>query len=48
MEITSNVGEAIKKARHLSSERDLVLITGSLFVVGEARENIMGYSGDET
>jgi dihydrofolate synthase/folylpolyglutamate synthase len=48
VEITSNVGEAIKKARHLSSERDLVLITGSLFVVGEARENIMGYSGDET
>lgn len=36
--ITSNVEEAIDSALSTANEDDLVLITGSLFVVGEARE----------
>jgi len=34
--LTKSVGEAIVKARRLASKDDLILVTGSLFVVGEA------------
>ncbi|MEK6714655.1 MAG: folylpolyglutamate synthase/dihydrofolate synthase family protein [Candidatus Omnitrophota bacterium] len=36
--LTENVEEAIQKAEELTSKEDLILITGSLFVVAEARE----------
>jgi len=36
--LTSGVEEAIERARALAGPEDLILITGSLFVVGEARE----------
>ncbi|MDD2689649.1 MAG: bifunctional folylpolyglutamate synthase/dihydrofolate synthase [Candidatus Omnitrophica bacterium] len=36
--LTTNIKEAIKLAKQKAKEKDLVLITGSLFVVGEARE----------
>lgn len=35
--LTKNIAEAVKLARFLTGKEDLVLITGSLFVVGEAR-----------
>lgn len=35
--ITGSVKEAIDKVKSLAGEEDLILITGSLFVVGEAR-----------
>lgn len=36
--LTSNVREALDKASSLAYPEDLILITGSLFVVGEARD----------
>lgn len=36
--VTYNIKESIRQARHLATPRDLILITGSLFVAGEARE----------
>ncbi|MDD5422874.1 MAG: cyanophycin synthetase, partial [Candidatus Omnitrophica bacterium] len=36
--VTSNVEEAVKQAKSKAGTEDLILITGSLFVVGEARE----------
>ena len=36
--MTSSVEEALEKARLAAGRQDLILITGSLFVVGEARE----------
>jgi folylpolyglutamate synthase/dihydropteroate synthase len=35
---TTSILEAVKTAQKKASARDLILITGSLFVVGEARE----------
>ncbi|MFH1856765.1 MAG: folylpolyglutamate synthase/dihydrofolate synthase family protein [Candidatus Omnitrophota bacterium] len=37
-EITRSIKDALEKARERSSESDLILICGSLFVVGEARQ----------
>jgi dihydrofolate synthase / folylpolyglutamate synthase len=34
--VSSNIGEAIRWAKTLASEEDLICVTGSLFVVGEA------------
>ena len=36
-ELTYNIPEAIRLARRLAGKPDLILVTGSLFVVGEAR-----------
>lgn len=35
---TNNVKEALGKARSIASKDDMILVTGSLFVVGEARK----------
>jgi len=35
--LSSNVKEAYKLAQHIANKEDLLLVTGSLFVVGEAR-----------
>ena len=40
--LTQNSEEAISKARSAAGKDDLILITGSLFVVGEARQIIYG------
>jgi len=40
--LTDSVEDAVEKARSLAAPDDLVLITGSLFVVGEARRAIHG------
>lgn len=40
-ELTANVGEAIDKAFSAAGKNDLILVTGSLFVVGEARNRLM-------
>ena len=40
--ITHNVAEAKMLAKELAKKEDLILITGSLFVVGEARESGIG------
>ncbi|MDO8525281.1 MAG: folylpolyglutamate synthase/dihydrofolate synthase family protein [Candidatus Omnitrophota bacterium] len=42
--LTDNVGEAVEKAKALTAVKDLALITGSLFVVGDAREIFMAGS----
>lgn len=39
--LTSNVSEAVNTAVSLAGPNDLILVTGSLFVVGEARENFI-------
>ncbi|MFA6142920.1 MAG: folylpolyglutamate synthase/dihydrofolate synthase family protein [Candidatus Omnitrophota bacterium] len=38
--LTSSTEEALSKAMELAKPNDLILITGSLFVVGEARERL--------
>ncbi|MFA4980978.1 MAG: folylpolyglutamate synthase/dihydrofolate synthase family protein [Candidatus Omnitrophota bacterium] len=40
--VTSNVEEAVRQAKSKAGAEDLILITGSLFVVGEAREILTG------
>ena len=35
-------GDALEHALGLASEQDLVVVTGSLFVVAEAREAVLG------
>ena len=40
--LTENVTDAMVKARSFARPEDLILITGSLFIVGEAREIIHG------
>lgn len=40
LETTESVQEALQRARELVSEEDLVCVTGSLFVVGEAIEAV--------
>jgi dihydrofolate synthase/folylpolyglutamate synthase len=35
--LTSNVEDALKKAQAFADKKDLILVTGSLFVVGEAK-----------
>jgi dihydrofolate synthase/folylpolyglutamate synthase len=37
-EIIEDIKDAIKKALSISNKKDLILVTGSLFAVGEARE----------
>ena len=37
-EIVEGVGEAVERALEMAGERDMILITGSVFTVGEARE----------
>jgi len=39
--ITGNTKDADKKARLLAGEKDLILVTGSLFVAGEIRSHIL-------
>ena len=41
---TQTVAESIEKAREISSENDLILVTGSLYLVGEAQKEIMNSS----
>ncbi|MCM8784332.1 MAG: bifunctional folylpolyglutamate synthase/dihydrofolate synthase [Candidatus Omnitrophica bacterium] len=41
--LTNNVIEAVDLAKEKASSEDLVLVTGSLFVVGEARKIICSY-----
>jgi dihydrofolate synthase/folylpolyglutamate synthase len=36
-EVSTPLSAAIERARNLADERDLILITGSLFTVGEAK-----------
>ena len=40
--LTGSVGEAIRVARGKTAPEDLMLVTGSLFVVGEARDVLIG------
>lgn len=40
IETSGSVKEALSRARHLASEEDLICVTGSLFVVGEAIEAV--------
>ena len=40
LETASSVGEALERARRLASKDDLICVTGSLFVVGEAIEAV--------
>ena len=40
--LTSNIDEALKKAKSIAGIDDLILVTGSLFVVGEAIASLRG------
>jgi len=40
IDITYNVGEALNLAKSKSAIDDMILVTGSLYVVGEARSKI--------
>jgi folylpolyglutamate synthase/dihydropteroate synthase len=42
---TETVGHAIVKAREISTADDLILVTGSLYVVGDARAVIVQDAG---
>jgi dihydrofolate synthase / folylpolyglutamate synthase len=42
--ISQDVGQALSMARGLAKEKDLICITGSLYVVGEAIARIKGYT----
>ncbi len=44
--LSENVPQAISMARGLASEKDLICITGSLYVVGEAIASIRRYTPD--
>ena len=35
--LTETVAEALKKAREMATENDVIVITGSFYTVGEAR-----------
>jgi folylpolyglutamate synthase/dihydropteroate synthase len=39
------VGGAIKKAREISAGKDLILVTGSLYLVGEAQKILQSEFG---
>jgi dihydrofolate synthase / folylpolyglutamate synthase len=43
---TENVVSGIEEAKKLAALNDLIVITGSLYVVGEAKEYIEGYRGN--
>jgi dihydrofolate synthase / folylpolyglutamate synthase len=43
--IAATVTEAIKQARRAAGKQDLICITGSLFVVGEALKDLTAYPG---
>jgi len=43
--VTGGVGEAIVEAKRRASAEDLIVITGSLYVVGDARAAILGNAG---
>jgi folylpolyglutamate synthase/dihydropteroate synthase len=36
--VTDNLGEALEKAKQLAAVNDIIVITGSLFLAGEALE----------
>jgi len=38
----ADVGRAVSRARDLATVDDLICVTGSLFVVAEAREALLG------
>ncbi len=44
IQLTAGVGEALDRALRMAGERGLVVVTGSLFVVGEAREILVNPS----
>jgi dihydrofolate synthase / folylpolyglutamate synthase len=39
--VIADLAEAIAKARELAGPDDLIVITGSLFTIGEAREYLV-------
>lgn len=44
--VSGSVAEAIEEAKSIASKSDLICVTGSLYVVGEAIEHIEGYTGN--
>ena len=41
-----NVVQALEEAKKLATSKDLIVVTGSLYVVGEAKEYLEGYTGN--
>ena len=39
---SKNVGDAVERALSIAGAKDLVCVTGSLFVAAEAREHVLG------
>jgi dihydrofolate synthase/folylpolyglutamate synthase len=42
-EVVEDIGDAVARARSWALDDDLVFVTGSLYVVGEARRAILGH-----
>ncbi len=42
-QIVPDVGRALERALELAAKHDLILVTGSLFLVGEAKEKLAGW-----
>jgi dihydrofolate synthase / folylpolyglutamate synthase len=40
--ITESVGDALKEARHMANDEDLIVVTGSIYTIGEARSIVSG------
>ncbi len=47
VEQAATVAGAVDRGRQLAGAAGRVIVTGSLFVVGEAREHVLGIAGDE-
>ena len=41
-EVVPDVGVALRRAREIAGRDDMILVIGSVFLVGEARENLLG------
>jgi len=46
--LTNSVSDAVEKARSLARADDVILVTGSLYVAGEAREMLLGEDSRES
>ena len=43
---TKDVKNALEEAKKIAKDRDLIIVTGSLYVVGEAKEYLESYNGN--
>ena len=44
--VAENVPKAVTGAMKIATDKDLILVTGSLYIVGEAIAHVKGYTAD--